>query len=201
MRKFTYVHSSTYQMLVWRLCCVFMQQSFSLLNEWWYPNQYLYVLFVFCCLLFFLFVFFYSEHNLWKASFKLAPLIMTVIPVRFSSVQFSLDPWSFRSSRGHKGQFSRDPLPFFFLICRRPLLAVLAWAEMSTLWFCSSSISSANHGVTHPPGYPKGWFWRGCCGIWRARTKFPSPDSCQKRFSWMHKEVNLVPHPVIGLVL
>ena len=31
--------------------------------------------------------------------------------------------------------------------------------------------------------------------------KFPSPDSCQKRFLWTHKEVELAPHPVIGLVL
>ena len=26
-------------------------------------------------------------------------------------------------------------------------------------------------------------------------------DSCQKRFLWTHKEVDLAPHPVIGLVL
>ena len=31
--------------------------------------------------------------------------------------------------------------------------------------------------------------------------KFPSPDSCQKRFLWSHKEVDLAPHPVAGLVL
>ena len=31
--------------------------------------------------------------------------------------------------------------------------------------------------------------------------KFPSPDSCQKRFLWTHKEVDLPPHPVVGLVL
>ena len=29
--------------------------------------------------------------------------------------------------------------------------------------------------------------------------KFPSLDSCQKRFLWTHKEVDLVPH-VVGLV-
>ena len=28
-----------------------------------------------------------------------------------------------------------------------------------------------------------------------------SDDSCQKRFLWAHKEVDLVPHPVDGLVL
>ena len=29
--------------------------------------------------------------------------------------------------------------------------------------------------------------------------KFPSLDSCQKRFTWTHKEVDLAPHPVVGL--
>ena len=31
--------------------------------------------------------------------------------------------------------------------------------------------------------------------------KLPSPDSCQKRFLWTHKEVDLAPHPVSGPVL
>ena len=31
--------------------------------------------------------------------------------------------------------------------------------------------------------------------------KFPPLDSCQKRFLWTHKEVDLTPHPVVGLVL
>ena len=30
---------------------------------------------------------------------------------------------------------------------------------------------------------------------------FPSLDSCQKRFLWTHKEVDLAPRPVVGLVL
>ena len=30
--------------------------------------------------------------------------------------------------------------------------------------------------------------------------KFPSLDSCQKRFLRAHKEVDLAPHPVVGLV-
>ena len=34
-----------------------------------------------------------------------------------------------------------------------------------------------------------------------APGKFPSLDSCQKRFLWTHKEVDLAPHPVVGLVL
>ena len=31
--------------------------------------------------------------------------------------------------------------------------------------------------------------------------KFSSLDSCQKRFLWTHKEVDLALHPVVGLVL
>ena len=31
--------------------------------------------------------------------------------------------------------------------------------------------------------------------------KIPSLDSCQKRFLWTNKEVDLPPHPVDGLVL
>ena len=30
---------------------------------------------------------------------------------------------------------------------------------------------------------------------------FPSLDRCQKRFLWTHTEVDLAPHPVVGLVL
>ena len=31
--------------------------------------------------------------------------------------------------------------------------------------------------------------------------RFPSLDSCQKRFLWTHKEADLALHPVVGLVL
>ena len=31
--------------------------------------------------------------------------------------------------------------------------------------------------------------------------KFLSLDICQKRFLWTHKEVDLAPHPVVGLLL
>ena len=34
----------------------------------------------------------------------------------------------------------------------------------------------------------------------REPCKFPSPDSCQKRFQYTHKEVDLAPHPVVDLV-
>ena len=56
------------------------------------------------------------------------------------------------------------------LFCRRPLWAVLAWAGMSTLWCCPSSISSADYGVARPPRSPEEWFWRGFRSVWHART-------------------------------
>ena len=31
--------------------------------------------------------------------------------------------------------------------------------------------------------------------------EFPPPDSCHKRFVWAYKEVDLVPPPVVGLVV
>ena len=56
------------------------------------------------------------------------------------------------------------------LFCRRPTWLVLASAGMSTLWYCPSSIFSADHGVAHAVICPEGWFWRGCRGVWYART-------------------------------
>ena len=61
------------------------------------------------------------------------------------------------------------------LSCRRPLRAVLARAWMSTLWWFPPSISSADHGVAHPPRFPEGWFERGCRGVWHAQAIRVSP--------------------------
>ena len=33
------------------------------------------------------------------------------------------------------------------------------------------------------------------------QCKFPSLDSCQQKLLWTHKETDLAPHPVVGLVL
>ena len=71
------------------------------------------------------------------------------------------------------------------LFCGRPLDAVLAWAHTFTLWCCPSVISSADHGIAHPPRWHEGWL-RGCLGVWHARTMQvsvscrgnPDPDLC-----------------------
>ena len=44
------------------------------------------------------------------------------------------------------------------LFCRRPLRAVLAWADMSTIWGCPSSISFADYDVAHSQRCPERWF-------------------------------------------
>ena len=83
-----------------------------------------------------------------------------------SSVQFSaLTDWVVEGTWGTIQQ--RSSSSFY---CRRPMWTVLALAGMSTFWYCPSCISSADHGVTHPPRCPEGWFWRGCRGLWHAGT-------------------------------
>ena len=118
--------------------------------------------------------------------------------VKNCSVQFSpLTNWVVRGKWGTLQQRS-----FSSLFCWRPLSAVLAWAGMSTLWCFPSCISSASYGIADPPRCSK---WRMFFQrlLYRVtfppKCKFSSPDSCQKRFLWTHKEVDLVLHPVVGL--
>ena len=42
--------------------------------------------------------------------------------------------------------------------------------------------------------------WRVTCDV-PEPCKIPFLDSCQKRFLWTHKKVDLAPHPAVGLVL
>ena len=99
-----------------------------------------------------------------------------------SSIQFRSVHWPIKSSGGHEGWFSRDHLPvFLFGGGGGELLAVRVWVDMSTLWCCPSSISSAYHGVAHPQRCPERWFWRGFRGVWHAWTMRVS-------VSWQLKE-------------
>ena len=107
--------------------------------------------------------------------------------LQFSSVQSSpLTVWVIRGTWGTVHQKSSSSL-----LRRRPLWAVLAWAGMSTLWCCPSSISSANHGVICPPRCPEGWLWRGCHGMWHAwamqvsvSQQLPEEVPVDQRGSW-----------------
>ena len=93
-----------------------------------------------------------------------------------SSFQFSpLIDWVVEDTRETIQQRSSSPF------CRRPLWAVLAWAGMCTLWCSLLCILSADHGVAHPPRCPEGWFWKGCRGVWHARSMQVSKT--HKRFN------------------
>ena len=127
----------------------------------------------------------------------LQPLIVHTVTdgIQFSWVQ-SLD------RLGHQGTWQTIQQRFSSCIfCGRFLWAALAWAVISILC-CPSSISSADHGVAHPPNTLKDGFGDAAiaCDV-PEPYKFPSVDSCQKRFLWTHKEVDLVPYQVVGLVL
>ena len=115
----------------------------------------------------------------------------------FSSVP-SLDRLNRRN--GHEGRFSRDPLPVFS-----------AGGPCEQFW----------HGqgcpvfdVVHPAfllpttasptlqGALVDSFGEDAVACDMPEPfQFPSFDSCQKRFLWTHKEVDLAPHPVVGFVL
>ena len=100
----------------------------------------------------------------------------------------------------HEVRFIRDPLPVFsaggpceqfWLRQGCPLFDVVHPAfPLSTT--VSSTLKSA----------PKDGFGEVVVEcVMSEPCKFPSLDSCQKRFLWTHKEVDLAPHPVVGLVL
>ena len=96
----------------------------------------------------------------------LCNISLVMIQNQFS---FSSVPWPFRSSVGRTwGTIQQRSSSSLF--CRRPLWAVLAWAQIASLRCCPSSISCDNHGVSHPPRCPVGWFWRGCHGMRRVWT-------------------------------
>ena len=62
-------------------------------------------------------------------------------------------------------------------------------------------MSSADHGVTLQ-GAQKDSFGKAVVGCDIPEPcKFSSPDNCEKRFLWIHKQVDLPPHSVVGLVL
>ena len=68
-------------------------------------------------------------------------------PHIISSVQFSLlSDWLAGGTWETSQQRSSSSLFF-----RRPLWADLAWAGMSILWCCLSSVSSVDHGIAHSP--------------------------------------------------
>ena len=127
--------------------------------------------------------------------------LLTVVSVQFSSI-----PWLNGLSDGvgvgvHERWFSRDPLPAFSMWANESR-TVLAWAGMSNLWHCPSSISSSD--LTHPRRCQEELFWRGCHGVWHIKIMWVSGSwqLPQEVFPmlWAHKTAVLTWHQVIGLV-
>ena len=115
-------------------------------------------------------------------------------------IWFSSVSWPTESSGGHEGWFSRDPLPVFPAVgpCEQfwhgqicPLFDVVHAA-----FPLPSTASSTLQGAL------KDGFGQAIvvCDL-PEPCKIPSLDSCQKRFLWTHKEVDLARHPLVGLVL
>ena len=104
------------------------------------------------------------------------------------------------SSEEHEGRFSIDPLPVFFAggPCEQfwqeqgcPLFDVVHPA------FPLPATASSTHQCALKDGFGEAVV---ACHMPES-CKFPSLDSCHKRFLWTHKEVDLALHPVVGLVL
>ena len=101
---------------------------------------------------------------------------------------------------GYEGRFSRDPLPVFSAggLCEH------FWHEHGCPFF--DIVNPAFPLPTTASPTLQGALKQGfgetvvACDMPEPR-KFPSLDSCQKRFLQTHEEVNLAPHPVVGLVL
>ena len=95
---------------------------------------------------------------------------------------------------GHEERFSRDPLPVFS-----------AGGRCEQFWHVQRC---PLFDVVHPafplpttasPTLLKNGFGEAVVACDMSEPcKFPSLDSCQKRFLWAHEEVDLALHPVVG---
>ena len=118
-----------------------------------------------------------------------------------SSVQLSpLTDWIFGGGggEGQEGRFCRDPLPVFSAggLCEQfrhgqgcPLFDVVHPV------FPLPTTASQTLQDALQDGFGEAVV---ACDM-PEPCKFPSPDSYQKRFPWTHKEVDLAPHPIVGL--
>ena len=120
----------------------------------------------------------------------------------YATVQFSpLTDWVIEGTLRTIQQRSSSGIFY-----RRPLWAVLAWAGMSTLWCCPSSIFSANHTITHPPRCPERRFderwkrlsWRVTCPN---HANFCLLTVARRGSCGPTRKFDLVLHPVVGPVV
>ena len=101
---------------------------------------------------------------------------------------------------GLEGRFNRDPLPVFSAggPCEQFWLGQVCplFDVVHPAFPLPTTASPTLQGATKD-GFGEAVV---ACDMPEPR-KFPSLDSCRKRFLWTHKEVDLAPHPVVGLVL
>ena len=106
-----------------------------------------------------------------------------------------LGPWE-----GGGDKLSRDSLPVFVFLQEAIVSSSSMGRGVHTLML---SIQHFLHRQRcRPPRCPEGWFGEAvvACDLPKPCKSF-SLDSCQKRFLWTHKEVDLAPHSVVSLVL
>ena len=105
-----------------------------------------------------------------------------------------------RSSGGHDTRFSRDPLLVFSAggNCAqfRHGLGCPLFDAVHQAFALDTKVSPSLQGALKD-GFGEAVV---ACGIPKP-SKFPSLGSCQKRFLCTHKEVDLPPQSVVGLVL
>ena len=102
---------------------------------------------------------------------------------------------------GHWGDMRDNSAEILFWLILQEALVSSFGMGRDVHFFCSSSISSADHSVAHPPRSLKVSYGLAvmACNI-PEPCKFLSLDSCQKRFlwsQWTHKEADLASHPSV----
>ena len=101
---------------------------------------------------------------------------------------------------GHEGRFSRSPLPV--LSAGGPCHQFWHWQGCPLLDVVHPAFPLPTTASPTLQGALKDGSGEAvvACDM-PEPCEFPSPDSCQKRFLWTHKEIDLALHPVVGLVL
>ena len=119
----------------------------------------------------------------------------------FPCIQFDLVP--FLDRLGRRGDMRDDSAEILLKVFSAGDPCEQLWhGHVCSLFNCClCSIPSADNGVAHSPRCPEGEIRDPVvlCDT-PEPCKFPSLDSCQEKILWTHKQVDLVPHPVVGLV-
>ena len=133
-----------------------------------------------------------------RSYYRGTPLLSPTLKKSSESVQFSsvLDQLDHRRGRGHEGRFSRDPLPvlfFFFFFAGGPCEQF--WHGQGCPLFDVRVVHSAfplptTASPTLQDALQDGFEEALLACDMPEPCKFPSLDSCQKRFLWTHKQAD-----------